>query len=255
MKRTLTFAAMIALGTAAFAPLPALAQTSFSLTIGNAPPPPRFESVPAARHGYVWAPGYWNWVGNRHVWVGGHWERERHGYQYVGATWIQDRNGWRLDPGGWRQAGYYNDGYDVVTVAPPPPRYERVPHARPGFVWSPGHWVWRGNRYDWVGGSWMAHRPGYVYQQPAWNHRNGHWYMDQGRWVSRHDRNDRWDRDGRWDRGDRLANRDYDRDGIRDRYDRDRDNDGVRNEHDRDRDGDGVPNRRDDRPDNPRRHP
>src|SRR5580765_707691 len=47
----------------------------------NAPPPAaRYEAVPAARHGYIWSPGYWNLHNNRHDWQAGHWEKERKGY-------------------------------------------------------------------------------------------------------------------------------------------------------------------------------
>ncbi|WP_307720439.1 hypothetical protein [Massilia atriviolacea] len=247
MKRTLTFAALITLGAAGFMPLPSVAQTDFRVIINTAPPPPRFESVPAPRHGYVWAPGFWNWEHNRHVWTPGHWESARSGYEYRRTEWIRDNDGYRLDRGGWRQVAQRD--YDVVRVAPPPPRYERVPRPRAGHVWVPGHWEWRGNRHAWVGGQWMRERAGYVYSQPAWIQRDGHWYMEPARW-SRHGEGRDRDRDGI---PDRLEHRDRDRDGVPDAYDRDRDNDGVPNRADRDRDGDGVPNHRDGRPDNPRR--
>ena len=32
--------------------------------------------------------------------------------------------------------------YIDVRVAPPPPRHEMVPAARPGYVWAPGYWDW-----------------------------------------------------------------------------------------------------------------
>ena len=91
-------AAALALGAAAIAPTAALAQVDFSLVIGNAPPPPRFESVPPPRHGYVWAPGFWRWDGYRHAWVAGHWLQERPGYRYAPSEWVRVNNGW-----GWRE--------------------------------------------------------------------------------------------------------------------------------------------------------
>jgi hypothetical protein len=106
----------------------------------------------------------------------------------------------------------------LVRVAPPQPRMERVPEARRGYQWAPGHWEWRHQRHVWVGGSWLRDRPGYSYQPHAWVERDGRWAM-QG---------------GRWQRGGR-----------------DRDHDGVPNRRDHDRDGDGVPNNRDARPNNP----
>jgi hypothetical protein len=75
---------------------------------------------------------------------------------------------------------------------------------------------------------------GYVYTQPSYVYtRPGHVYYGQQRY--------------------RRGGRDFDRDGIPNRFDRDRDNDGRPNYRDRDRDGDGVPNRYDRRPDNPYR--
>jgi len=121
-----------------------------------------------------------------------------------------------------------------IRIAPPAPRHEWVPVARQGYVWAPGYWDYRHNRYNWVSGHWVRERPGYYYNAPAWVQRGDRWHLTRGG----------------WERG----YRDRDRDGIPNRYDRDRDNDGVRDGNDRDRDGDGVPNRRDDRPDNPRRY-
>ena len=126
-----------------------------------------------------------------------------------------------------------------VQIAPPPPRFERMPPPRRGKVWAPGHWQWRHGRYVWVSGQWMHARPGYAYRAPGWHQRDGRWEYAAGRW-------------------------DRDRDGIPDRYERyyhqpetprnDRDGDGIANRYDRDRDGDGVRNRYDRRPDDPRRH-
>jgi hypothetical protein len=231
MKRSLTFAALLTVfGAGALAPLPSMAQADVRVFIGTAPPAPRFESVPAPRNGYVWAPGFWNWENNRHVWIAGHWEASRRGHQFQRSEWVRDNDGWRLDRGGWRQVA--DRDYGDIRIAPPEPRYERTPRARRGYVWVPGHWDWRGNRHVWVSGTWLRDRPGYVYSQPRWIERDGRWILEQPRWDRR---------------------RDGDRDGIADRHDRDRDNDGVSNRRDRDRDGDGVPNSRDARPDNPRR--
>jgi len=107
----------------------------------------------------------------------------------------------------------------VVQIAPPEARYERIPAARRGYVWAPGHWNWNGRRHVWTSGHWVQERRGYRYYAPAWAERDGRWYQDRGGWR----------------RGDR-------------------DRDGVPNRYDRDRDGDGVRNNRDNRPDNPRRN-
>jgi len=106
MKTILATAAAILIGTAAFAPVQAQAAHPYAnvVVIKKAPPAPRREAVPAARRGYEWTPGYWDWNGRRHDWVAGHWEKVRPGYAYQRAQWRQDRNGWHLDRGGWHQS-------------------------------------------------------------------------------------------------------------------------------------------------------
>lgn len=105
MKAILTATAAALIATASFAPAQAQPHHPRAdvIIIKKAPPAPRHESVPKARRGYDWVPGYWNWSGRRHEWVAGHWEKVRPGYAYQRAQWRQDRNGWQLDRGGWRQ--------------------------------------------------------------------------------------------------------------------------------------------------------
>lgn len=175
--------AAIALGTAALAPASSMAAVGVGIVIGNAPPPPRYERVPAPRHGYVWAPGYWSWEGRRHVWLEGHWEAERPGYVYQRPEWVREGDGWRFSEGGWITTQPV--AVDYVTVAPPPPVFERVPAPRPGYFWAGGHWEWRGHRHEWIPGVWIAERPGYVYSPAVWVQRDGHWFMEGGRWAPR----------------------------------------------------------------------
>lgn len=59
-----------------------------------APPPPRTDSQGAARTGYIWVRGRWNWVNSNWEWVPGHWERQR-----ANSTWVDGR--WEL------QGNYY----------------------------------------------------------------------------------------------------------------------------------------------------
>jgi hypothetical protein len=125
MKR-FTLAALVALGFAT-APLPSFAQADVSVFIGAAPPPPLVERVPPPRHGYVWAPGHWEWNGRRHVWAPGVWIVERPGYAWSAPVWVHGDRGWYMQPGRWaahgpdrnrdgipdryegRQGGYYTD--------------------------------------------------------------------------------------------------------------------------------------------------
>jgi hypothetical protein len=71
--------------------------------VGVAPPPLRYEvRPPTPGPGYVWADGYWNWVGSRYVWAPGVWRRP----PYPGAYWSHPHydhypNGWALHEGHW----------------------------------------------------------------------------------------------------------------------------------------------------------
>ena len=102
--KPLALAALIALGSA-IAPLPALAHNNVGVFIGVAPPAPLIERIPAPRHGYVWAPGYWQWNGYQYVWTSGYWVVERPGYFYNAPLWFQSNGHWALRPGGWAPYG------------------------------------------------------------------------------------------------------------------------------------------------------
>jgi len=67
-----------------------------------APPAPRVEVVgPAPHTGFVWIPGYWNWVDGHHVWIAGRWEAPRPGYRWAPHRWVHEHDGWRLEEGRW----------------------------------------------------------------------------------------------------------------------------------------------------------
>jgi hypothetical protein len=125
----------------------------------------------------------------------------------------------------------------VITAPPPPPVREAMPGPRHGFVWAPGHYVWRGDRYAWERGHWLRERPGYEWREARWIQRDGQWVLIGGDWARRgYAYNDR--------RGEEWR---HDRDRMDERYDR-------HNGPYGDRDHDGVPNYRDARPDNPYRN-
>jgi hypothetical protein len=66
------------------------------------PPPPRpAEAAPAARAGYVWAPGYYAFRGGNFVWVNGDYINARPGYLWVADRWEEDRGRYRFIPGRW----------------------------------------------------------------------------------------------------------------------------------------------------------
>ena len=79
-----------------------------------APPAPREEVIPAPRHGFVWAPGYWEWRNGRHHWVAGHWVRERHGMYWHPGHWVEREGRWSFVEPGWHRERFaygYGRGY------------------------------------------------------------------------------------------------------------------------------------------------
>lgn len=102
-------------------PLPSFAETGIYVDI--APPAPRYEAVPAARPGYVWVPGFWDYSGHRHHWTKGHWEHERVGFTYAPSRWVEEHGKYRLERGHWDHHVAMNDrDHDGV-----PNRYDRAP--------------------------------------------------------------------------------------------------------------------------------
>ncbi len=83
-----------------------------------------------------------------------------------------------------------------LNFGPPVAPYEVVPPPRVGYVWVPGFWDWRYSRHHWVRGHWVRARPGYYYEPARWIPRDGRYYYRRGGW------------------------RDYDHDGVPNRYDR-----------------------------------
>ena len=105
MNKTFVAAAIAAAFT--FGTLPAMAATVW---VNVAPPELRVEQAPAARPGYQWAPGYWNWQGQHHVWHNGNWVRERQGYTYMQPQWVERDGRWQQHSGQWRRHDSDGDG-------------------------------------------------------------------------------------------------------------------------------------------------
>ena len=95
------------LAAGAFA-VPAYAQVSFHISL--APPAQQYEVVPTMQPGYVWAPGYWGWSGERHVWVRGRPIVQREGYRWEPDRWDQ------RDQGYYRTAGHWQRDHDYKPV-------------------------------------------------------------------------------------------------------------------------------------------
>lgn len=97
----LMLAAALLAGAAGLAlPTGARASTYISVQIG--PPPAPVEVVPAARPGYVWAPGFYERRAERYHWRPGHWERARPGHVYVPARWHAVGPRWEHRPAYWQ---------------------------------------------------------------------------------------------------------------------------------------------------------
>lgn len=71
-----------------------------------------------------------------------------------------------------------------ISVAPPPPRVERV-IVRPGYVWVPGYWRWDGyaHHHVWVAGYCVRARAGYRYVPAHWVHEGPVWHFQAGHWA------------------------------------------------------------------------
>ncbi len=104
LSTTRKLALLVALGIASagalYAPI-AAAAGGLDIGIDVAPPALPYEVIPPPRAGFVWAPGYWRWEGQRHVWVRGDWVAVRPGYVYHQARWERHHDGWHLHEGYW----------------------------------------------------------------------------------------------------------------------------------------------------------
>ena len=104
IKKVLLVSMMaVSIGSAA---LPAAA----AIYVQVGPPAMLVEAVPPPRHGYVWAPGYWNYRGNQHVWAKGTWVRERPGYAYHSPKWVEHDGRWSQERAHWARHDRDGDG-------------------------------------------------------------------------------------------------------------------------------------------------
>ena len=106
----------------------------------EAPPSPR-EEKQAAKAGYVWVNGHWDWKARKWDWTPGHWEREQANKHWREGRWEQRSGHYEWSEGGWDAAG-----------GPPPPGdhhdrdHDRDDHA--GTPPGPGPQV-REHRREW----------------------------------------------------------------------------------------------------------
>lgn len=122
MKKILLAAAILMTSVTALLPVQANAQVGFTLSVGNAPPPERYEIIPPPRYGYEWVRGFWDWNGREHVWVPGYWVEVREGYFYDAPRWYSEGGYWRLQRGGWRPGPPRGPNPHWDSHRPPPSR-------------------------------------------------------------------------------------------------------------------------------------
>ena len=116
-------AALVVAATLVSAPAQA---ASASVYVQIAPPAPRVEVVPVARHGQTWVPGHWEWRHRQYAWVPGYFVTVRPGYYYAQPQWVQYGNRWGYQAGGWSRGRAPGHGYDRDHDGVPN-RYDRRP--------------------------------------------------------------------------------------------------------------------------------
>lgn len=160
----------------------------------EAPPSPR-EERQAARAGFIWIPGKWDWK-DKWEWTAGHWERERAGKQWRTGHWDKNGASWSWTEGVWIDAGDHHggdhhDGHDGNMPppndhhphqAPPPPRNE-TPTMKAGFVWVSGRWDWKNDQWAWVDGHWERERSGKKWRPAQWQNQSNTWVLVDGDWI------------------------------------------------------------------------
>src|SRR5690606_23298266 len=93
------------------------------------PPPPSKHRTVAARPGYVWIKGHYEYRGGSWVWMDGHWERQRSGYYWEEGRWVRRGNRWHWVEGRWVRGNadvHVRTQPAPVRTSPPPPRAEPV---------------------------------------------------------------------------------------------------------------------------------
>jgi hypothetical protein len=104
------------------------ARVGYAVSYGEPPPPPAYYYVPAARDGYVWVDGRWDWTYDQWAWRPGYWITARPNYVYVQGGWY----GGRYQTGYWQPSQgqtYVRDhrSYGSNVVVPSAQTYRSAP--------------------------------------------------------------------------------------------------------------------------------
>ncbi len=149
-------------------------------------PPPQQEIITAAPSpAYVWVAGQWERTADSWSWTPGAWVQPPLSNAYWAPGYWQHNNGQFLwSSGHWAAA---DQGTVVQKPIVVPPLYEEVqPPAptKPGLVWQPGFWEWRGT-WVWVPGEYIqTTTPNAVWVQGAWEATaDGAWRWNPAHWM------------------------------------------------------------------------
>jgi hypothetical protein len=165
-------------------------------------PPTSREERQAARAGFTWITGRWDWKG-KWDWIPGHWERERAGKMWRAGHW--DKNGatWAFTDGAWVDAGATAppppppppptgalpppppppDVRDHRPHQPPPPLRVETPSMKAGFAWIPGRWDWKNDQWAWIDGHWERERAHRKWRPDRWESRGNTFELVPGDWI------------------------------------------------------------------------
>ena len=113
--------ALFAAGMLGAVTLPPPAAAAVDIYVNVGPPPERIETVPTLRRGYVWAPGYWDYRGNRHHWIKGRQVRAREGHYYEPNRWVERDGRWNLERSRWHKGRRDSDGDGIPNRRDPSP--------------------------------------------------------------------------------------------------------------------------------------
>ena len=152
----------------------------------KAPPDPVEELPPDQKpegENVRWIPGYWHWddEAKDFIWVSGFWRAVPPGRAWVPGYWTPTPQGYQWVSGYWAADGQQESEY----LPPPPGSLEAGPPTDPpgaDHLWSPGTWVWQGDRYLWRPGTWIAANPDWVWVPAHYGWTPGGYVFTDGYW-------------------------------------------------------------------------
>jgi hypothetical protein len=165
---------------------PSLAQPAAPPVVPKQPPDPVEEVPPDQKpegENVQWVPGYWAYDEDSadFLWVSGLWRDIPPGQQWMPGHWTQTEDGWQWTPGFWAQANQ-----EETEVVPPPPKTIDVGPSTPApaadYIYVPGIWVYRQQRFFWRPGFWYRPQPRWVWVPAHYVWTPGGYLFVEGYW-------------------------------------------------------------------------